>query len=413
MKKLIRTEQLRLGMFVNSFEGSWLKHPFWRTSFLLENQKDLDIILSCGIKGVWIDLSRGCGPAPDSVPSAIQSVPRCDSLNSTPTPTKPSSPVRLTGTTMSQELVRAKRILLQSRDAVTSLFNDARLGKAVDDKVASQIVEEVSSSVIRNPGALVSIVRLKNQDDYTYMHSVAVCALMVALARQLGFDARQCRDAAIGGLMHDIGKALMPLDILNKPSSLSEDEYTVIKRHPEAGWKLLKDGGGVTATALDIALHHHEKVDGTGYPHRLKSTEITLMSRMGAVCDVYDAITSDRPYKTGWDPGIAIRRMNSWTGHFDPMVLKAFIRGIGIYPVGSLVRLASGRLAVVAEQNDNSLLTPKVTVFFSVKTSQPISQQIIDLSAQQNNDKIISIESTDNWHFKNLDRILNETWHQH
>lgn len=398
-------------MYVHKFEGSWLHHPFWRSAFLLDDQKDLDSIMASGVSELWIDLSRGCGlpePAPAPAPApAVEVAVHQPVVPVAPAP-PPAAAVRQPGTSLSQELVQAKRILLQSRDAVTSLFNDVRLGKAIDVNGAMPLVEEVTSSVMRNPGALVSIVRLKNRDDYTYMHSVAVCALMVALARQLGLDETQSRDAAMGGLMHDLGKALMPLEVLNKPGSLTEGEYGIMKRHPEAGWKLLKEGGGATAATLDIALHHHEKVDGSGYPHRLKSTDITLMSRMGAVCDVYDAITSNRPYKAGWDPGTSIRRMNSWAGHFDPVILKAFIRSIGIYPVGSLVRLESGRLAVVTEQNDSSLLTPKVTVFFSLKSNEPIARQVLDLAGRHSHEKIVAVEDKEKWGFKYLDEIWSE-----
>jgi hypothetical protein len=240
MLKLINAKQLRLGMYVHKFEGSWLHHPFWRSAFLLEDPKDLEAITASGVSELWIDLARGCGlPAVAPAPAPVAG----PAPGPAPVPAAVApAPVRQPSVSMSQELVQAKRILLQSREAVTSLFNDVRLGKAIDVNGAMPLVEEVTSSVIRNPGALVSIVRLKNRDDYTYMHSVAVCALMVALARQLGLDEAQSRDAAMGGLMHDLGKALMPLDVLNKPGSLTEDEYGIMKRHPEAGWKLLKEG---------------------------------------------------------------------------------------------------------------------------------------------------------------------------
>ena len=164
-------------MYVHKFEGSWLQHPFWRSAFLLEDPKDLDAIMASGVSELWIDLSRGCGllePAPAPAPAVEAAVHQPVVPAVSPSPA--AAPVRQPGTSMSQELVQAKRILLQSRDAVTSLFNDVRLGKAIDVNGAMPLVEEVTSSVMRNPGALVSIVRLKNRDDYTYMHSVAVCA---------------------------------------------------------------------------------------------------------------------------------------------------------------------------------------------------------------------------------------------
>jgi hypothetical protein len=160
---------------------------------------------------------------------------------------------------------------------------------------------------------------------------------------------------------------------------------------------------------LDVCLHHHEKVDGSGYPHRLKGDEISLFAKMGAVCDVYDAITSDRPYKRGWDPAESIRKMAEWSkGHFDEAVFKAFVKSVGIYPTGSLVRLESGRLGVVMDQHESSLLTPRVKVFFSAKSKTPLPQQIIDLAKLVGREKIIGRESPEDWNFPNLDELWSE-----
>ena len=164
------------------------------------------------------------------------------------------------------------------------------------------------------------------------MHSVAVCALMVALARQLGHDDAACRDAGLAGLLHDLGKAAMPLDILNKPDKLSPAEFAIIRSHPVRGHEMLLESKGAPQAALDVCLHHHERVDGEGYPHRLSGERLSQLARMGAVCDVYDAITSNRPYKAGWDPSVSIARMASWKGQFDEAVFGAFVRSLGIYP---------------------------------------------------------------------------------
>jgi putative nucleotidyltransferase with HDIG domain len=307
---------------------------------------------------------------------------------------------------MTAEVNRAAKICAKSKEAVVSMFQEARMGKAIDHEAAGELVEEISASVMRNPGALISLARLKTADDYTYMHSVAVCALMVALARQLGLDEKSTREAGMAGLLHDLGKAVMPMDVLNKPGKLTEEEFAIIKSHPVEGHRMLVEGGAAGEVTLDVCLHHHEKVDGSGYPKGLKDAEISLFAKMGAVCDVYDAITSNRPYKAGWDPAESIRRMTEWAkGHFDARVFQGFVKSIGIYPIGSLVRLASGRLGVVVEQSEKSLLTPHVKVFFSTKSKAYITPELVDLSRPGITEKIAGREEAATWGIQDIDRF--------
>jgi HD-GYP domain-containing protein (c-di-GMP phosphodiesterase class II) len=231
---------------------------------------------------------------------------------------------------------------------------------------------------------------------------------MVALGRTLGLAEAQCREAGLAGLLHDMGKALMPVEVLNKPGKLTDEEFTIMRTHPERGHALLVEGGGAGEVALDVCLHHHERIDGTGYPHRLAGDAISLVARMGAVCDVYDAITSNRPYKAGWDPAESIARMASWKGHFDPAVFQAFVKSLGIYPSGSLVRLASGRLAVVIEQNPAALTAPRVKVFFSTKSMLPIPAEVLDLAC--GGDRIAGRESRAAWNFPQIESLWAGEW---
>lgn len=401
MLKRIGVEHLRLGMHVHELCGSWMDHPFWRSSMRLEDRKILQQIVDSNVKEVWIDISKGFDVAAGISKEQTEAV----DLRSAQAAARAAA--LLQKVSLDEEMGRAAKICQTARGAVSSMFQEARMGKALDIDHALPVVEEISSSIMRNPGALISLARLKNKDDYTYMHSVAVCALMVSLSRHLQLDEAQTRAAGLAGLLHDIGKMMIPSAILNKPGKLTDAEFTAIMAHPEEGHKLLLAGKGVTDLALDVCMHHHEKMAGDGYPHRLKGEQISLYARMGAVCDVYDAITSDRSYKQGWDASESIRKMAEWSGpHFDPKVFQAFVKSIGIYPVGTLVKLESGRLAVVIEQMDKSLLAPKVKVFYSTKSLSYLPQQILDLSGAGLQDKIVDREDAATWGLKNV----NDLW---
>jgi HD-GYP domain-containing protein (c-di-GMP phosphodiesterase class II) len=391
MLKRIPVDQLSLGMHLQAFCGAWLDHPFWRTKFVLSDPNDLLLIRESSIVEVWIDVSKGLDIPPSTDARIV-------SAEQVPEPT----PVVQEKAAFSDEVKRAAKICAKGKEAVVSMFQEARMGKAIEAEAAAPLVEEISNSVLRNPGALISLARLKTADDYTYMHSVAVCALMIALSRQLGLEEQQTRDAGMAGLLHDLGKAMIPLEILNKPGKLTDAEFALVKTHPEEGHKLLLEGKGISEVAKDVCLYHHEKVDGSGYPEGLNNETISLFARMGAVCDVYDAVTSNRPYKAGWDPAESIKRMAEWKGHFDPTVFQAFVKSLGIYPVGSLIRLESGKLGVVVEQGEQSLLKPKVRVFFSTKSQAYIKPELIDIA--RSSEKIAGREDAAKWGIKDIDR---------
>ena len=400
MLKKINTDQVRLGMHIHELCGPWMNHPFWRTKFVLTNPEDLRKLQESGITELWIDSSKGLDVNIEAVkqqaPVTVQQVPERSGFRyEIP---KPLS--------FAQEVQQAARTCARATKAVKSMFGEVRMGQAVSIEVANELVEEISTSVLRNPGALISLARLKTADDYTYMHSVAVCALMVALARQMNVDEGELREVGMAGLLHDIGKAMMPMEVLNKPGKLTDAEFTVIRSHPVEGHKLLVEGKAVGELPLDVVLHHHEKIDGSGYPERLKDEGISLYAKMGAICDVYDAITSDRPYKKGWDPADSIKKMMEWSGgHFDKVVFQAFVKCIGIYPTGTLVRLSSGRLGVVLDQSAKSLLTPQVKVFFSTKSQIYIKPEVVDLSRPGCPEKIVGKEDAAKWGIKNLQEL--------
>ncbi|MBS0587885.1 MAG: HD-GYP domain-containing protein [Proteobacteria bacterium] len=395
MIKKVQASEVRLGMYIHEICGNWLEYPFWRKSFKLNQQKDLDKLVSCGLDEIWIDTCKGLDVA-DGQKISVENPQSVKLINTD----IPGQPVKKTVARIAveEELNTAKKIQQKAKEAVTLMFSEVRMGKALEIEGAESLVEEINQSMERNPNALLTLIRLKNVNEYTYMHSVAVCMLMVALGRQLGLDAAQIKQAGTAGLLHDIGKMVIPNEVLNKPGQLTDEEFVIMKSHPERGWEILKSCYQVHETALDVCLHHHERVDGKGYPKKLSGDALTLFARMGAVCDVYDAISSDRCYKPAWSPAESIRKMASWKdGHFDETVFQAFVKTIGIYPSGTLLKLKSGRLGVVMEQSTKKLTTPIIKTFFSTRANAHILVEILDLS--KGTDGIEKIEDPVQWGF--------------
>lgn len=340
----------------------------------------------------------------DGAPSEGPCALGCGAEPATPAQTvAPAIPI--IPTSMQDELVAAQEICSRAKTAVVEMFGHARMGRALELENVSALVDDISSSIARHPNALISLARLKSIDDYTYMHSVAVCALMIALGNQLGLSPAMIRRVGMAGLLHDIGKMAIPGAVLNKPGRLSSDELQLVRTHPLEGEKTLLSASQMCEMVVDVCLHHHEKVDGTGYPHQLVGDQISLVARMAAVCDVYDAVTSDRSYNQGWDPAVAIQQMSTWDGHFDDEVFRAFLKSVGIYPVGSIVQLKSGSIGVVIEQHPDSLLTPKIKVFFLPVLNIYVTPKIIDLSDPAQPDRIVARVPSQRYGFKNTERL--------
>jgi HD-GYP domain-containing protein (c-di-GMP phosphodiesterase class II) len=283
-------------------------------------------------------------------------------------------------------------------------FDDARLGRAVRMAEVTTVVDEVVESVERGPRTLLEVLRTKTRDEYTYLHSVAVCTLMVNVARQLGKGDGETRDYGLAGLLHDLGKMGISELILNKAGALTEAEFAAVRTHPEHGYQLLCETPDIPEMALDVCRHHHEKMDGTGYPFGLPAEAISLVARVGAVCDVYDALTSDRVYKEAWSPGEAIAAMWSWEGHFDRQLLFTFMQSVGIFPTGMLVQLRSNRLAIVLDPKRRNS-GPRVLAFYATRDRAFIEAEEIVIKDNLANDSIVAPAEPEDWGLENWDRV--------
>ncbi len=391
MLKKVSVEQLTPGMFVHDLGVAWADHPFMRSRFKLNSDDQVAELVAAGLQAVYIDTDKG-----DDVhdaPTVADVRAEVDARMLEVAREAPTSP----RVAVSEEIQNARMLYQRAGAVVRDVMRDGRLGKAVQVADVAGLVDDITQSVVRNSGALLAMLRLKNKDDYTFMHCVSVGTLMVTFGRAMGLKGEDLRQAGIGGFVHDVGKTLVPDVILNKPGRLSEGEFLLIKRHPAEGHAILLKSSNVGEVPLDITLHHHERMDGKGYPGKLSGMRISQLARMAAIVDVYDAITSDRSYHKGIAPTEALRKMLEWcNGQFDEALLRQFIRCIGIYPTGTLVRLNNGWLAVVTEQNTADLLKPAVRAFFCSEARGHIAPVDIDLSRDQNY-RIVSDECADQW----------------
>lgn len=353
----IRGEQATPGMYVHALHCSWMDSPFWRQSFLLTKDADCARIRE-SVRHLTIDLHKGRGPARiAAVEPMMADTVRADSSVARPARAHRRKPPT--------DLERAAAMAERASAVIARLFDEARLGRAVCSADLTPLVEELAQATMRGNAAMVAVTRLKDRDRYTYIHSVAVGTLMMGLARHLGMSEADIRVAGMAGLLHDIGKVRIASAIVDKPGTLDPAELAQMRRHPDLGHDMLLDIADLDPRILAVCRHHHERIDGTGYPAGLAGDAIGPFVRLAAVCDVYDAVTSIRPYKRAWSPHEALARMLEWDGHFDPVILRALIASLGIQPFGALVRLHSNRLGIVVEEGDTPT-TPIVRTFYDV-----------------------------------------------
>ena len=397
MIKKIQSHELRTGMYVHALSHRWTAHPFLRNRFRVTSSAEIQKIIEAGITELEIDTVKGRDAVDGPANEAVFTVP----ARQEEAIAKAVTPVHTAGVSFSEEIVRARLLKDQALHLVRDLMQDARLGKIIELERAQPVVQEIVASITRNSSALLALLQIRNKDDYTFLHSVGVCALLAAFCHSLGMQPKLTYQAALGGLLHDIGKSLVPDAILNKPGRLTEAEFDVIKQHPQEGHAILSAIQGIGSVPLDITLRHHERLDGNGYPGRLRSDAISELAQMAAIVDVYDAITAERCYHQAMSPASALGKLHEWSKtQYSARLVQALIRCLGIYPSGSLVLLQSGRLGVVTQQHEKNLLNPTVNVFFSTRSNTYIPPQTVDLSKSCGSgvrEKILRAEPPERW----------------
>ncbi len=396
MLKRISPSQVEMGMFVQKLEGSWLKHPFWKTKFVLDDEETLQDLRDADIEAVVIDISKGRDvlvrrgdlPVARPAPPARQQAERRRFV-------PPGSPVQFdyrstTPQSTAREFGHATRIAERGRKVVSKVFLEMRLGKSIRADTVEPVIEDIFASVQRNPHAFNGLMRCKQDNEYLYRHALACSALMVSLGRALKLSPGEIREAGLAGLMFDVGVNLLPVDLADYGSDHRRLPPDVLAQHTELGANFLAASGMAEATVA-VARHHHERNDGSGYPQRLIGGDIPLLSRMAAVCDAYDELASYMPGAQPVDPGAVLQAMSEQRGRFDPVVFAAFVQCIGTFPIGTFVELKSQRLAMVIDQDPADYTKPKVRTFFSLATGETVRSEDIDLANCYGADEIVGL----------------------
>ena len=389
-------------MYIHDLNCSWIDHPFARRRFKINGKKEIYKIKSVGVKEVYIDTDKG-SDVEDSKPVSEIRLDIQTKLSEVSHSSKPPS----LEISVREEMRSARKTKAEAAKLMTDIMSDVKLGKQIEISRLNSVVDDMVSSIFRNQHTLLAITRLHRVDEYTFEHSVGVAVMLIAFAKNLGLHRNIIREVGIGGLLHDVGKSLTPQHILNKPGKLTEREFIVMRRHVIDSYRILIKTPGIPENSIAIAAEHHERFDGSGYPHKKSGEEITKFGQMAAIVDVYDALTSDRVYHDAQVPHSALGKLLEWSKfHFNPELVQQFIQCVGIYPVGTMVALKSGLLGIVVDSGTKGLLYPLVRVFADFNSRRYLTPYIIDLSGEAgDNDKIIRAESPDRWRIQSVDYL--------
>ena len=359
-ESLVQVEvgNLQMGMYVAELDRPWLETPFLIQGFVLRNKAQLKTLEKyCQyvyILNQFAPAKKRPQPTPGGLAPKLSSKSEKGIMLNHAGRTKPSTKRRIVRSRPSYEVTlpvreehaTATQAYSKGKSDINEILHSAQFGQMLDTQIAEEVVSSCVESMLRNPDAMIWMSKIKHENEYTAEHCLNVCILSVAFGRHLNFNEEELQVLGLCGLLHDVGKMRTPNIILNKRSKLTEEEFRVVRQHTIDGHKLLKEG--TASKAVDVALYHHERPDGTGYPRGLKGSEISEYSKIVAITDAYDAMTSDRCYSKAVSPVDAQKEIYQNRGkQFDEEYALAFMQAIGPYPPGTIVELRNGMLGIV------------------------------------------------------------------
>lgn len=373
--KTITIDQLKLGMYVKSISKN--THEMLSEGYVSSNET-IKQLHRAKVTTLVIDPSKERKNLQiDKVLSDIKAT------SVIKTPKKISTVV-----TLDEEIKKANQLYNNAKLLQEKILTKIQSGEKIKSLDIKNTTDNIVDSIFRNQDALSCLSRLQNKDTYLMEHSLNVSILMSIFAKHLNIDKRIIQELTLGAFLHDIGKILLPKEILYKPGELTPKEFNILRSHVALGLKTLESTPSVSNIAVNMVREHHERLDGSGYPKQLKGNEISKYGRMIAIVDSYSAMTSERPYKTSVHPINAFKVLISESEQYDEELVDQFIRCLGVYPIGTLVKLNSGKLGMISQLNGKKPLHPYVRVFYNTRLNQAIPIEEINLSQCKYKDQI-------------------------
>ena len=370
-------------MQVVGLDISWLKTPFLRHRWRVSDLAQIDSLKASGARFVDVEVDDE-RQASSSVSSAEADGKQIRSEGPPAESPQPPTHQAVQPIPYEEALPRARETHQAAKTIIAKVMGDVRMGREINTEAAAQVVDGMIDDMLHNPAALLSMSRLKSFDEYTFFHSVNTAILALGLGRHMGMDREALYLLGLGVFLHDVGKMKIPIEVLNKPARLTSEEYEIIKQHALRGAELLNETKGLREEAIRPALEHHERVNGSGYPFGRKREELTTFGMIGAITDIYDAITTDRVYHKAMPPHEALQYLYqvAQRGHVDAEMVSRFVRCIGVYPVGSCVRLNTNELGVVERLREERPLEPTLLLVRDAQDHVIAPPRLLDLAAQ-------------------------------
>lgn len=370
--------ELQTGMYVCDLDRPWVESTFLFQGFDIKTDEEL-VKLRQECKFVYVDTEKSSGQ-PQPLKQSNSSVNNNQGMEFVDTVIMDVNDIY--DVSFEQDLKKSKSVHNKTLEYVEDVYSVLKKGGQLDVDSAKEVVSELVQHILTNPDAMVWLSQLKEKDEYTAVHSVNVCILSLTFARTLGLTEAELNILGLGALLIDIGKSKIPDDILKKTDALTENEFLLMKAHAFLGYAMLEEKKNIPEEVLEIVLNHHERLNGEGYPNCRMGDEISRMTRIVSIVDVFDAMTSDRCYKDAFQAQHALNELyNMGPDELDQDLIEAFIKCIGIYPVGSIVTLNTGHTGVVVKLNEENRLKPTVGLVLNRKHEPYEKIKFLNLSS--------------------------------